>query len=261
MFAKQQVKACARILSSASSLRCATQALAARAIAMPRNQAFFSTEATSKAKAEEIQKKVKEASEKVKKDRVKEAKEVKAAKQKPEEEVKVVKKEECFTTVKSADGEEMTIQTKPVDSKGKVPVEEKVVKLVDEVLALNFVQIGQFMKVMKERLGLPDVVAAPVAATPGAGAAPAAGGAAAPAEVKKEEKKEKKTANVKLVKYDAKDKIKIIKEVRGLLGLGLKESKTMVESVPVVLKENMPKKDAEALVAKLKELGAEVALE
>lgn len=50
------------------------------------------------------------------------------------------------------------------------------------------------------------MVAAPVAATPGAGAAPAAGGAAAPAEVKKEEKKEKKTANVKLVKYDAKDK-------------------------------------------------------
>ena len=49
--------------------------------------------------------------------------------------------------------------------------------------------------------------------------------------------------------------------MRGLLGLGLKESKTMVEAVPVVLKENMPKKDAEALVAKLKELGAEVALE
>ena len=53
------------------------------------------------------------------------------------------------------------------------------------------------------------MVAAPVAATPGAGAAPAAGGAAAPAEVKNEEKKEKKTANVKLVKYDAKDKIKV----------------------------------------------------
>ena len=49
--------------------------------------------------------------------------------------------------------------------------------------------------------------------------------------------------------------------MRGLLGLGLKESKTMVESVPVVLKENMPKKDAGALVANLKEVGAEVALE
>ena len=52
-------------------------------------------------------------------------------------------------------------------------------------------------------------MAAPVAAAPGAGAAAPAGGAAAPAEEKKEEKKEKKTANVKLVKYDAKDKIKV----------------------------------------------------
>ena len=83
---------------------------------------------------------MKAASEKVKKDRIKEAKEVKDAKQKPEGEVKVVKvwreggrlmgqKEECFTTVKGPDGEEMTIQTKPVDSKGNAPVEEKVVKV------------------------------------------------------------------------------------------------------------------------------------
>lgn len=46
-----------------------------------------------------------------------------------------------------------------------------------------------------------------------------------------------------------------------MLNLGLKESKTLVESAPVMLKENMPKKDAEALVAKLKELGAETAME
>lgn len=53
----------------------------------------------------------------------------------------------------------------------------------------------------------------------------------------------------------------IIKEVRGLLNLGLKESKTLVESVPVMLKENMPKKEAEELAAKLKALGAETAFE
>ena len=204
-------------------------------------------------------------------------------------------KEECFTTIAGPDGKEVTIQTKPVDSNGKQPVEEKVLKvcfavgclrlqLVDEVLALNFVQISQFTRLIKvvfddvcdsqERLGLPDVLAAPVAAAPAA-ASPAAGGAAdtgaAAAAAPAGEKKEKKTANVKLVKYDPKDKIKvrvrwncdlqIIMEVRGLLGLGLKESKTMVESVPVVLKENMPKAEAEALVAKLKELGAETALE
>ena len=69
----------------------------------------------------------------------------------------------------------------------------------------------------QDRLGLPDVMAAPVAVTaPGAtpagaaaGAAAADAGAAAGGDAKKEEKKEKKTANVKLVKYDAKDKIKV----------------------------------------------------
>ena len=87
---------------------------------------------------------------------------------------------------------------------------------MDEVLALNFIQIGQFMRVMKERLGLPDVLAAPSAApavgAPGAQGAPGAPGAAdaaAGAGEKKEEKKEKRTASVKLVKYDAKDKIKV----------------------------------------------------
>ena len=79
------------------------------------------------------------------------------------------------------------------------------------MLALNFVQVGQFLRVMKERLGLPDTLAAPVAvAAPGAAApgAAAAAGAAAPEE-KKEEKKEKQTVSIKLVKFDAKDKIKV----------------------------------------------------
>ena len=61
--------------------------------------------------------------------------------------------------------------------------------------------------------------------------------------------------------YDAKAKIKIIKEVRGLTSLGLKEAKEMVESAPVVIKQAMSKDDAEALVATLKELGGELELE
>lgn len=86
---------------------------------------------------------------------------------------------------------------------------------MDEVLALNFIQIGQFIRVMKEKLGLPDIIAAAPVAAPGAPAAaaapgtPAAPGAPAAGGEKKEEPKEKKTANVKLVKYDAKDKIKV----------------------------------------------------
>ncbi|KAK8823337.1 hypothetical protein WA577_002258 [Blastocystis sp. JDR] len=264
MFAKQPIQSCIRILSSAASRRVVAQPSISRAVYAPVAQSFFSTEAKAKQNGEEIKKKVKEAAAKVKEERAKEATQAKAATEKKEPEAQVTKKEECFTTVKGADGKETTFQTKAVDSNGKQPVEEKVLKLVDEVLALNFVQVGQFVRVMKERLGLPDVMAVPMAA---AGAAPAAGapaaGAAAGAAAgeKKEEKKEKKAVNVKLVKFDAKNKIKIIKEVRGILNLGLKESKTLVESVPAMLKENMPKKEAEALVAKLKELGAEATME
>ena len=129
---------------------------------------------------------------------------------------------------------------------------------MDEVLALNFIQIGQFMRVMKERLGLPDVLAAPSAAP--AVAAPGAPGAPG------EENGEREAGEVRRKGQDQGrnamwSEWQIIKEVRGLLNLGLKESKTLVESVPVMLKENMPKKEAEELAAKLKALGAETAFE
>jgi large subunit ribosomal protein L7/L12 len=85
------------------------------------------------------------------------------------------------------------------------------------------------------------------------------GGAAAPVE---EEIKEVKTAfDVKLVSFDAKNKIKIIKEVRAITGLGLKEAKDLVENVPGVLKKDVKKEDADALVALLAEIGGVVELE
>ena len=82
--------------------------------------------------------------------------------------------------------------------------------------------------------------------------------AAEPAETKKEEK----TAfDVKLASFDAKGKIKIIKEVRSITGLGLKEAKELVEAVPSVLKKDVKKEDAEAIVEKIKEIGGVVELE
>lgn len=66
---------------------------------------------------------------------------------------------------------------------------------------------------------------------------------------------------VRLDSFDAKDKIKVIKEVRTATGLGLKESKDLVEGVPKVVKKDLSKADAEALVAKLKEAGAKCTLE
>ncbi len=72
---------------------------------------------------------------------------------------------------------------------------------------------------------------------------------------------EKSLFTVKLVSFEAGSKPKVIKEVKNLLGLSLVESKKFVESAPKVMKESVPKDEAEKMVATLKELGATAALE
>ena len=72
---------------------------------------------------------------------------------------------------------------------------------------------------------------------------------------------EKSAFDLKLEKYDAAAKIKIIKEVRTFMDLGLKEAKELVEKVPIVLKKGLTKEVADPILAKLKELGAVVVLE
>jgi large subunit ribosomal protein L7/L12 len=72
---------------------------------------------------------------------------------------------------------------------------------------------------------------------------------------------EKTMFNVKLVKFDAAAKPKIIKEVKAMLGLSLVDSKKFVESAPKMLKEGLAKEEAEKIQKVLKDLGAEVALE
>lgn len=98
-------------------------------------------------------------------------------------------------------------------------------------------------------------------AAPAGAAAPAA---AAPAAEEAEEEapvQAKTMFNVKLVKFDAAAKPKIIKEVKALLGLSLVDSKKFVESAPKVLKEGLVKDDAEKIQKTLSALGAEVVLE
>jgi large subunit ribosomal protein L7/L12 len=101
--------------------------------------------------------------------------------------------------------------------------------------------------------------AAPAAA-PGAGA-----GAAAPAAAEEEEaapkEAEKTMFTLKLQSFDAGAKPKVIKEVKSMLGLSLVDSKKFVESAPKVLKESVPKEDADKIVAAMKALGAVVVLE
>src|ERR1700744_3643906 len=96
-------------------------------------------------------------------------------------------------------------------------------------------------------------------------AAPAAGGpAAAPAEAEPEEAApaplEKTMFTLKLESFDAAAKPKVIKEVKGLLGLSLVDSKKFVESAPKQMKEGVPKEDAEKIVAAMKALGAVVSM-
>ena len=86
-----------------------------------------------------------------------------------------------------------------------------------------------------------------------------ASGGAAPAA---DEPKEEKTAfDVKLASFDAKSKIKVIKEVRAITGLGLKEAKELVEGAPSTVKKDVKKEEADELVEKLKAVGAVVELE
>ena len=91
-----------------------------------------------------------------------------------------------------------------------------------------------------------------------AGGAPAA--EAAPAEEAKEEPAEKTHYDVELTEFDPATKVKVIKEVRALLGLGLKEAKEVVETAPSWLMKELKKDEAEALKEKLEALGAKIRL-
>jgi large subunit ribosomal protein L7/L12 len=118
-------------------------------------------------------------------------------------------------------------------------------KLVEELSALTVLEAAQLSKLLEEKWGVS--AAAPVAAAAAPGAA-----AAAPAEVKDE-------FTVMLAAAGDK-KINVIKAVREITGLGLKEAKDLVEAAPKAVKEGVPKADAEKLKAKLEAEGAKVEL-
>jgi large subunit ribosomal protein L7/L12 len=118
-------------------------------------------------------------------------------------------------------------------------------KLVEELSTLTVLEAAQLSKLLEEKWGVS--AAAPVAAAAAPGAA-----AAAPAEVKDE---------FTVVLAAAGDKkINVIKAVREITGLGLKEAKDLVEAAPKPVKESVPKADAEKLKAKLEAEGAKVEL-
>jgi len=120
-------------------------------------------------------------------------------------------------------------------------------KLAEELSALTVLEAADLSKLLEEKWGVS--AAAPVAV---AGAAPAAGGDGAAAE-------EKADFDVILTAFGDK-KINVIKEVRGVTGLGLKEAKDLVEGAPKPVKEGVNKDEAEEIKKKLEEAGATVEL-
>jgi large subunit ribosomal protein L7/L12 len=124
---------------------------------------------------------------------------------------------------------------------------ERVDKIVEDVKGLSLLEASELVKKLEEALGVSAAAAAPVAVAAGA---PAAGGAAAPAE-------EKTEFSVVLTAVGA-NKINVIKAVREVTSLGLKEAKDLVDGAPKPIKEAVSKEEAETIKKKFTEAGATV---
>ena len=120
---------------------------------------------------------------------------------------------------------------------------EKITAMIEEVKTLTVLELAELVHALEEEFG--------VSAAAAAVAAPAAGAAAA---------EEEKTEFDVVLKSAGANKIAVIKVVRAVTGLGLKEAKELVEAAPKVVKEAAAKADAEELKKKLEEVGAKVTL-
>ncbi len=118
---------------------------------------------------------------------------------------------------------------------------EKVTNIVEELKGLTVLELSELVHAVEDEFGVSAAAAVAVAA-------PAEGAAAA----------EEKTEFDVVLKSAGAEKIKVIKVVREITGLGLKDAKAVVDEAPKTLKEAVSKEDAEAIKAKLEEVGAEV---
>lgn len=118
----------------------------------------------------------------------------------------------------------------------------------EQLVNLTVKEVNELAKILKEEYGIEPAAAAVAVAAGGGGAA------AAPAA-------EEKTSFNVILKNGGANKLNVVKIVKELTGLGLKEAKDLVDGAPKPVKEGVSKADAEALVAKLKEAGADVELQ
>ncbi|NLI97889.1 50S ribosomal protein L7/L12 [bacterium] len=126
-------------------------------------------------------------------------------------------------------------------------VSTKLTKLVDDIGSLTILELSQLVDTLKEKFNIQAVAVA----APGGAAAPAAGGEAAAAE--------KSEFNVILTDVGA-QKLQVLKEVRTVTGLGLKEAKDLIDALPGTIKEGASKEEADAIKKQLESAGAKVEL-
>ena len=119
---------------------------------------------------------------------------------------------------------------------------DKVAKLIEDVKSLTVLELSELVKALEEEFGVSAAAPVAVAAAPAAAAAPA----------------EEKTEFDVILKAAGAQKIQVIKVVRELTSLGLKEAKDLVDGAPKAVKEGVSKEDAEAMKEKLAAAGAEV---
>lgn len=122
---------------------------------------------------------------------------------------------------------------------------EKSLQIIEQIKTLTILELADLVKAIEEEFG---VSAAPVAV---------AGVAAGPAAAAAEEKTE---FDVELTSFEADKKLKVIKDIKDITGLGLGEAKALVEGAPKIIKEGASKEEAEALKAKLSEVGATITI-
>ena len=118
--------------------------------------------------------------------------------------------------------------------------------ILESIEKLTLLEASELVKAMEEKFGVSAAAPVAVAAAPAAGAAPAAA------------EDEASEVNVILASVPADKKIAVLKEVRAITGLGLKEAKDLVDGAPKAVKEGVKKEDAEAIKKQLEEAGATV---
>jgi len=119
-------------------------------------------------------------------------------------------------------------------------------EIIDVIANMTVLELADLVKALEEKFGVSAAMPVAAAAAPNAGAA-------APVE-------EEKTEFTVVLKSAGAEKLKVIKEVRAVTSLGLKEAKDLVDGAPKPVKEGIPKKEAEEIKAKLEAVGAEVEL-